>query len=136
MKKKTFACNLLSTNIPPIHLPVIQIDIQLNQSDSTISPSSTNQGAFRLKWAGTPQKRLAVSAAIDALYLQEDISTLILVHLLFSADRSHGVSLSRAADDLLHHVMGARGDRGSVSGTQRTEPGVGGRAAFAAINTD
>lgn len=33
-----------------------------------------------------------------------------------SADCSHGVSLSRPADDLLHHVMGASRGRGSFFG--------------------
>lgn len=44
------------------------------------------------------------------------------------ADRSHGVSLARPADDLLHHVMGAGGGRGTVFSAQRTQPGVGGPA--------
>lgn len=44
------------------------------------------------------------------------------------ADRSHGVSFARPADDLLHHVMGAGGGRGTVFSAQRTQPGVGGPA--------
>lgn len=44
------------------------------------------------------------------------------------ADGSHGVSLARPADDLLHHVMGAGGGRGTVFSAQRTQPGVGGAA--------
>lgn len=41
------------------------------------------------------------------------------------ADCSHGVSLSRPADDMLHHIMGASWSRGSLSGAERPQPGVG-----------
>ena len=44
---------------------------------------------------------------------------------LFPVDRSDGVSLPGAADDLLHHPVGAGGGRGPVPGAERTQPGVG-----------
>lgn len=47
------------------------------------------------------------------------------VFLRVPADCSHGVSLSRPADDMLHHIMGASWSRGSFSGAERTQPGVG-----------
>lgn len=47
------------------------------------------------------------------------------VFLRVPADCSHGVSLSRPADDMLHHIMGAGWGRGSFSGAERTQPGVG-----------
>lgn len=68
------------------------------------------------------------SAAIDALHFREDKSTLIPRYPRFSVDCSHGVSLPRPADDLLHHVMGTGRGRGSIFGAQRTQPGVGCRA--------
>lgn len=83
-----------------------------------------------LKWAGTLRKRRAGSAAIDALYLcRRTIRRLILVHLRLCADCSHGFSLFRPADDLLHHALGSRGGRGAVFSAQRTQPGVGGPGA-------
>lgn len=78
---------------------------------------------------GTLRKRRGRLGGHWCALSPEDTTTLIRLFLPFPADWSHGVPLARPADDLLHHVMGAGGGRGAVFSAQRTQPGVGGRAA-------
>lgn len=63
------------------------------------------------------------------LFISKGTNRFIRPYLRFSADCSHGVSLPRLADDLLHHVMGLGRGGGPVFSAQRTQPRVGDRAA-------